>query len=80
LSISWYLIKRRYKKSSKEITMKCPYLLKWVAFSCNAEDKPYFPSPFQLEEYCRKKEYKKCPFYSKTNNRYLDSTFLYSSL
>ena len=43
--------------------MKCPHLLKWSVWSCKALDKPYVPSLFELEEYCRTKEHRKCPFY-----------------
>jgi hypothetical protein len=45
--------------------MKCPYLIKWVTFACKAEEKIYFPSPFQLHEYCKTKDHKKCPFYQR---------------
>jgi hypothetical protein len=45
--------------------MKCPHLIKWVTFVCKASDKLYFPSRFQLQEYCKRKEHKKCPFYPK---------------
>jgi len=42
--------------------MKCPHLIKWLTFSCKASEKLYFPSPFQLQEYCKTKSHKKCPF------------------
>jgi hypothetical protein len=42
--------------------MKCPHLIKWLSYCCKANEKPYFPSPFQLEEYCKGKYYRKCPF------------------
>ncbi len=45
--------------------MKCPHLTKWVTFACKAGEKLYFPSPFQLQEYCKKKSHKKCPFFLK---------------
>jgi hypothetical protein len=45
--------------------MKCPHLLKWSISSCKALDKPYVPSLFELEEYCRTKDHRKCPFYLK---------------
>ncbi len=48
-----------------EETMKCPHLMKWVAPSCKALDRPYFPSLFELEEYCKTKDHRKCPFYLK---------------
>jgi len=48
--------------------MKCPHLTKWLLFSCKAGDDIYFPSPFQLGEYCRAKNYKKCPFLMGTDD------------
>jgi hypothetical protein len=47
--------------------MKCPHLTKWVASSCTISEKIYFPSFFELREYCEKKTYKKCPFYVVVN-------------
>ncbi len=43
--------------------MKCPHLVKWLTFACKATEKPYFPSEFQLHEYCKGKYHRKCPFY-----------------
>jgi hypothetical protein len=37
--------------------------MKWVRASCKAFEKPYTPSMFELEEYCRRKDHRKCPFY-----------------
>ena len=45
--------------------MKCPHLMKWVRASCKAFERPYEPSLFELEEYCRKKDHRKCPLYLK---------------
>ena len=45
--------------------MKCPHLIKWLTFTCKAKEKPYSPSVFQVQEYCKGKYYNKCPFYSK---------------
>ncbi len=45
--------------------MKCSHLVKLLEQSsvyCNAGDKTYAPSPFQLKEYCRSSSHKKCPF------------------
>ena len=42
--------------------MKCPHLKKWLLHSCKAKETLYFPSAFQLEEYCKRKEHRKCPF------------------
>ncbi len=41
--------------------LKCPYLTKWIIFTCQAGEVPYVPSLFQLEEYCKSKQHKKCP-------------------
>jgi hypothetical protein len=43
--------------------MKCPHLMKWVRVSYKAFERPYTPSMFELEEYCRRKDHRKCPFY-----------------
>lgn len=56
--------------------MKCPHLIKWLTIACKAKDKLYFPSPFQLQEYCNRKEHKKCPFYLKIFKEYLEETHL----
>jgi hypothetical protein len=44
--------------------MKCPHLIKWLTFACKVSEKMYFPSSFQLDEYCKRKSHKKCPFYA----------------
>ena len=52
--------------------MGCPNLLKSVNKpACKSigsgprmVEKPYTPSPFQLKEYCKNKQHRKCPFYS----------------
>jgi hypothetical protein len=44
--------------------MKCPHLIKWLTYACKAKENMYFPSSFQLHEYCRRNTHKKCPFYS----------------
>ncbi len=36
---------------------------------CKAQEKMYYPSKFQLKEYCKKASYKKCPFYNLRINR-----------
>ena len=48
---------------SGKVNMKCPHLAKWVISSCNAVEKPYLPSLFELQEYCRTKDHRKCPLY-----------------
>jgi len=68
----WYRYFRLYsengfgpknKKLNERISvMKCPHLKKWLTFTCKATDTLYFPSAFQLEEYCKRKEHRKCPF------------------
>jgi hypothetical protein len=42
---------------------RCPHLKKQVIATCRAEDKAYVPSIFQLHEYCRSRDHRKCPFY-----------------
>lgn len=42
--------------------MKCPNLVTIKPICCSAFKKPYFPSLFQLKEYCLTNEYIKCPF------------------
>lgn len=44
--------------------MKCPFLRDWIVSACRAGDTPYMPSRFQLQEYCKNKDHRKCPFYS----------------
>jgi hypothetical protein len=43
--------------------MRCPYLADNPLYRCEAADKLYVPSDFQLREYCKAKRYKRCPFY-----------------
>ena len=42
--------------------MKCPHLMNLLNFYCNATEKLYFPSHFQLSEYCTGTDHRKCPF------------------
>ena len=45
-------------------SMKCTRLIsRGKRSSCKALDKPYVPSLFELGEYCRTTDHKKCPFY-----------------
>ena len=52
--------------------MGCPNLVKLInkpicqsiCSGVKAVEKPYAPSPFQLKEYCKNKQHRKCPFYS----------------
>lgn len=46
--------------------MKCPHLVKWIISSCMASDRPYIPSPFELEEYCYTIRQNKCPLHIKS--------------
>ena len=44
--------------------MKCSNLIaSKVISSCSALDKPYVPSLFELMEYCKTIDHRKCPFY-----------------
>jgi len=45
--------------------MKCPHLRRWTVAACKIDDRVYVPSVFQLEEYCKKREHKRCPFFMK---------------
>jgi hypothetical protein len=45
-----------------EDPMKCPHLNRWIVATCKIGERIYLPSVFQLEEYCRTKDHKKCPF------------------
>jgi len=47
--------------------MKCPQLNHWSVAACKILDEIYVPSEFQLQEYCRSKKHKKCPFYARLN-------------
>jgi len=55
--------------------MKCPHLIKWITFACKAKDRLYFPSSFQLQEYCKCKAFKKCPFHFSANDEYLEGVY-----
>jgi len=50
--------------------MKCPYLIKHANFLCKAETPLYPPSSFQLQEYCKRKEHRKCPFFLETSDKH----------
>jgi hypothetical protein len=45
--------------------MKCTHLIRDRNVVCEALDRPYVPSLFQLAEYCGSSGYRKCPFYMK---------------
>lgn len=47
----------------QENTMKCNFLLDDRTPGCIAGELPYNQTGFQTEEYCRKAEHRKCPFY-----------------
>lgn len=50
-----------------EEIMKCPHLKRWFVATCKIEEMNmiYVPSAFQLQEYCKTKGHKKCPFFIK---------------
>ena len=54
--------KEKFHLKDKQ-TKKCPHLIKWITFTCMAKEKLYFPSPFQIHEYCNRENHKKCPFF-----------------
>ncbi len=43
--------------------MSCPHLFKWTVSSCKADDKPYIPSVYELQEYCTVGAHERCPLY-----------------
>lgn len=44
--------------------MKCAHLIASGSISaCSALDRPYVPSLFELVEYCKTVDHKKCPLY-----------------
>jgi len=55
--------------------MKCPHLMKWITFLCKANKEVYSPSPFQLEEYCKREEHKKCPFLVRISDINLENNY-----
>ena len=44
----------------------CPFFDRQEA-SCNADGEPYIPSSFEIRNYCKKHEHKKCPFFVDLN-------------
>jgi hypothetical protein len=48
-----------------EETMKCPHLHRWTVATCKIGDRIYVPSVFQLQEYCKTRGHKRCPFFVK---------------
>lgn len=43
--------------------MKCRHLNETNVPTCSATDRPYIPSSFELQEYCRRDRFRMCPFY-----------------
>ncbi len=44
--------------------MKCAHLISHGSVTaCSALKIPYVPSLFELGEYCRRRDHRKCPFY-----------------
>ena len=59
--------------------MKCPHLIKWLTYACKAKENMYFPSSFQLHEYCKSKLHRKCPFYGASiSSEEIESTISYA--
>ena len=54
--------------------MKCKFLIEDGPLICNASQLTYIPTDFQYEEYCRKKDHRKCPFYLDRKLRTEDMT------
>jgi hypothetical protein len=51
-----------------EAVMKCPHLRRWTVAACRIDEKVYVPSVFQLEEYCKTRGHRRCPFFVKHMN------------
>jgi hypothetical protein len=47
----------------------CPFWKGIYVFSCKADERAYYPSQFEINEYCNTAIYKFCPFYKKTIER-----------
>ncbi len=47
----------------RDCMIKCPHLVSLLVCSCKAGDRPYVPSLFELDEYCRTARHARCPFY-----------------
>ena len=56
-------LKAEISEEHMEEAMKCPHLNLWLVAACRIDDTVYVPSSFQLQEYCKKKSHKKCPFF-----------------
>ncbi len=52
--------------------MKCPFLKGDYVSSCKAIEEIYIPSQFEINEYCRSKNYNVCPLY----RQYIDKIAL----
>ena len=48
---------------SQKNKMKCKFLVDDITPSCIAGEFSYVQTSFQVEEYCKKAEHRKCPFY-----------------
>jgi hypothetical protein len=47
-----------------EEIMRCPHLGLWAVAACRIDETAvYVPSDFQIQEYCKSKCHKKCPFF-----------------
>ncbi len=55
-------LKIKISNKDMEENMKCPHLIKGVICSCEVLDNQYIPSLFELQEYCRTRSHRKCPF------------------
>jgi len=52
--------------------MNCPFLYGTYLLSCKSSRDVYVPSAFELEEYCKSRRHKICPYYCKVMS---DGTF-----
>lgn len=47
----------------------CPFWKGTYVLSCKADRRAYYPSQFEIKEYCDTKRYRFCPCYKKTDER-----------
>ncbi len=43
--------------------MRCPHLVDRMVSFCKADDKPYVPSIYELQEYCTAGKHQRCPLF-----------------
>ena len=51
------------------ISHVCPFWKGTYILSCKADKRAYYPSQFEIKEYCDTKRFRFCPVYKKTDER-----------